>query len=253
MTAGGPLLAIERLVKRFGELRAVDDVTLEISEGQLTALIGPNGAGKTTLFDVVTARLAPDAGRVRFSGRDITRSSPAAIARNGLVRTFQVSSVFPALSVRDNILTAVLARLGRGAVASRSLEGERGALGRAADIMEMLGLAEFGGVACRDLSHGDRRRVEVGMALALEPRLLLLDEPTAGMAPAERRATADLLVELARRGEATLVLTEHDIDLVMRLAGRVVVMHQGTIIADGPPEEIAQHDEVRSAYLGERR
>lgn len=253
MTAGGPLLELAGVAKRFGELRAVDGVSLDLREGETTAIIGPNGAGKTTLFDLMTARRTADAGRIRFLGREITDASPDTVARRGLVRTFQISSVFPALSVRDNVLTAVLARLRRGAIASRPLRREREALDRTVRIMESVGLLDVGDVSCADLSHGDRRRVEVGMGLALRPRLMLLDEPTAGMAPAERRATADLLAELAGRGEVTLLLTEHDIDLVMRLAARIVVMHQGGIIADGPPREIAQHPEVRRAYLGETR
>lgn len=247
------LLETDGLTKHFGELYAVNAVDLAIREGETTAVIGPNGAGKTTLFNLVTRRMRADRGRVRFRGTDITTATPHAVARMGLVRTFQVSSVFPGLSVQQNLLTAVLAHTGRSGVSTRSLGRERESLERVQGLLVGLDLRDVANVACDELAYGTRRRVEVGMALALEPRLLLLDEPTAGMGTSERQATVELLSELARRGDTTLVLTEHDVDLVMSVAQRIVVMHQGEIIADGTPEEIVEDTEVRRAYLGESR
>ena len=250
MSGTSPVLEIAGLRKRFGELHAIDGVDLTLSEGGVTAVIGPNGAGKTTLFNLVTRRLTADAGTVRFLGTDITTSSPDEIVRLGLVRSFQISSVFADLSVRQNVLIAVLARLGRSGVMLSRASAEDEAHERTQAVLERLSLTDRANVVCAELGYGDRRRVELGMVLALEPRMVLLDEPTAGMGPAERRATGALIGELASDGRYTVVLTEHDVDLVFGLARRVVVMHQGQVIADAAPDEIAADPEVRRAYLG---
>ncbi|MFS8666042.1 MAG: ABC transporter ATP-binding protein [Limnochordales bacterium] len=243
------LLRLEGLRKHFGSVRAVDGVDLAVRERELTAVIGPNGAGKTTLFHLVTGAQRPDGGRVHFAGRDITGWPPAAIVRAGLARTFQITSVFPELTALENVLLPCLARDGdtarfwSGWVRHRS---RRTAL----EILDRVGLADQADRPCGQLSHADQKLVEVAMALATGPRLLLLDEPAAGLAPGETERVMGALREQAAAGSVTVVLIEHDMDLVFAIADRVVVLHQGRILADGPPEAIRGNPAVKEVYLG---
>jgi branched-chain amino acid transport system ATP-binding protein len=245
------LLYVRGLSRSFGRLQAVNNVGLDVTAGRITAVIGPNGAGKTTLFNLVTGRLRPETGFVRFDGRDITRARPHRITRLGLARSFQISSVLPALTVWENVLVAVLAKQGITGRMLRDVAAYSPATRRCRHILERLALDHLADEPCQDLAYGDRRKVEVGMMLALEPKLMLLDEPTAGMGPAERRETGRVIAELAADGRYTVVLTEHDVDLVFDLAHQVVVMHQGEVIANGTPEQIGADTEVRRAYLGD--
>jgi branched-chain amino acid transport system ATP-binding protein len=244
-----PLLRISGLAKRFGGLTAVDRVDLCVAAGERRAVIGPNGAGKTTLFNLVTGYLRPDDGTVEFGGRDITGQPTHAIARTGIGRAFQITSIFPGLTVFENVQLGRFARTGE----------TRRAVGRAAgrhavEVDEILG--DVGLLGARDeragnLSHGDQRALELAISLALEPRLLLLDEPTAGMAPEETARTMQLVRRVADERQLTLLFCEHDMDVVFGTADRVLVMHQGAPLVDGTPDEVRAHPEVRRVYLGE--
>jgi branched-chain amino acid transport system ATP-binding protein len=245
-----PLLEIHRLTKSFGRMVAVDQVDLTIATGQLTAVIGPNGAGKTTLFNVITGKLQPTMGRVTFRGEDITGFSPYAIVSRGIARSFQVTNVFPELTVADNLRVAVLsARRYAGRHGWRG--GSGGATAEVARLLQELGLQPHAELPCAVLSHAHQRLVEIGLALGGHPRLLLLDEPTAGMGLAETVAMTHFIRNLAQREELTVALIEHDMQVVFALAERVVVMHQGRIIADGAPAVVRDDPLVRAAYLGQ--
>ncbi|OUM93489.1 MAG: hypothetical protein BAA04_04545 [Firmicutes bacterium ZCTH02-B6] len=243
------LLKTEGLCKRFGSVRAVDGVDLEVREGQLTAVIGPNGAGKTTLFHLVTGAIAPDAGRVHFAGRDITGWPPAAIVRAGLARTFQITSVFPELSALENVLLPVLAQRRETARLWGSYAGHP-ARDAALELLDRVGLVAQAHRPCGQLSHADQKLVEVAMALATRPRLLLLDEPAAGLAPGETERVIGSLRDMVAAGGVTVVLIEHDMDIVFSMADRIVVLHQGRVLADGTPSEIRANPAVKEVYLG---
>lgn len=243
------MLEVTGLHKRFGGLRAVDGVDLRVEPGERRAVIGPNGAGKTTLFNLVTGHHAPDAGTIRFDGVDVTGQPSYRIARAGLGRAFQITSIFGGLTVHENVQMGVLARRRETA---RFVGRARG---RHADevhaIVEDLGLSAVEHEVAGTLSHGDQRALEIAISLALEPRLLLLDEPTAGMAPGETRRTMDLIQRIAEQRALTVLFCEHDMDVVFGTATRVLVMHQGRSLVDGTPEEIRSHPDVRRVYLGE--
>ena len=245
------LLETSGLTKSFGRMVAVDRVDLAVREGELTAVIGPNGAGKTTLFNVVTGKLRPTAGQVRFRGEDITGLPPHAVIRRGIGRSFQVTNLFPELPVFDSLRVAVLSHLRLTGQVLPAPRRARAAEGEAEQLLRELGLEAHGNRLCGTLSHADQRAVEIGLALAGRPRLLLLDEPTAGMGPEETGAMVRLMQGLARRDGLTVVLVEHDMHVVFSLAERIVVMHEGRIIADGPPDSVRENPGVREAYLGE--
>lgn len=243
------LLRVEVLRKSFGGIRAVDGVDLQIRQGELRAIIGPNGSGKTTLFNLITGRLPPDAGKILFRGEEITALPPSTIVRKGIGRSFQRTNVFPRLTVFENVQTAVLAHRRHTVNVFRPAWRLRPVTEEA---MAILGSVDLQGKAHRPthtLSHGDQRLVEIAIALASHPDLLLLDEPTAGMSPEETRMTVQLIERIAR--ETTVVFTEHDMDVVFAVASTITVMHQGRVIAEGSPQAISQHPEVRQAYLGE--
>ncbi len=243
------LLQVEGLVKRFGGLVATDQAHIAVLAGEIHALIGPNGAGKTTLIQLISGALVPDAGRVLFDSIDVTRMPMPARVSHGLARSYQITSIFKRLSVLDNLALAVQAHAGRSfnfwQIARR--DGERYAF--AAEVAERVGLAPQLQRLAGDLSHGEQRQLEVGLALATRPKLLLLDEPMAGMGPDESERMISLLQSL--RGETTLLLVEHDMDAVFRLADRISTLVYGRVIACGTPEHIRAHPEVRSAYLGD--
>jgi len=245
------LLRTERLRKTFGALAAVDGVDLTLPEGVLTAIIGPNGAGKTTLINLLSGALPPDAGRVLFRGREITRLPVHARVRLGLTRSFQVMNIFPRLTVRENVLFPVLARRRATLRAFARLTGDRNA-GREADmLLEEVGLLPQAGQEAATLSHGDQRRLELAIAVASHPILCFLDEPSSGMTAPERTMVLDLVRRLAQERRTTFVIVEHDMDVVFSLAARIVVMNRGRILADGPPEAIRANRQVRQIYLGE--
>lgn len=241
------ILEAEGLTRRFGTLYAVRDVAISVAAGEIKAVIGPNGAGKSTLFNLLTG-LPATAGRIRFKGVDITRLPKYRRARMGLVKADQIVSIFPALSVVENVALAIHAR--RGGVRElltpfRALAPDHEAAG---ETLAHVGLADRADQTAGQLSHGDKKRLEVALALSTEPDLLLLDEPTSGMSPRESAMMADLIASVA--GGRTILLIEHDIDIVLALSHWVVVMHRGGVLAEGRPEEIEQNARVQEAYLG---
>lgn len=241
-------LRIERLEKRFGRTAVLRGVDLELAAGERHALIGPNGAGKSTLFDLVSGRAPPDAGRVRLHGRDVTGLAPQALARLGLTRSFQVAQLFPGLSVRANLRCAVLAATPQRHGLFRRVAAMRAVAARTDALLERLGLAGRADVEAGRLSHAEQRMLEIGLAVAPEPGVLLLDEPTAGLSRSESDAAVALIRGLAE-GRALLVV-EHDMAVVFGLADRISVLVDGRIVACGPPGQIRADPRVREAYLG---
>ena len=243
------VLSIDGLAKRFGGVVAVDDVSLEVERGAIHALIGPNGAGKTTIIHQLSGALAPDAGRIVFDGRDVTRIPAHERVALGLARSFQITSIFRSFSVLDNAALAVQARSGSSLSFWRPLAAESALFAAARAVLERVGLGARADVSAGALAHGEQRQLEVGLALATGARLLLLDEPMAGIGPEESERMIALIAGL--KGTLSLLLVEHDMDAVFRLADRVSVLVNGRVIASGAPAEIRANDEVRRAYLGE--
>ena len=243
------LLQVDGLVKSYGGLRATDHASLSVQTGEIHALIGPNGAGKTTLIQLISGALKPDGGRIHFDGIDITRMPMHRRVAHGLARSFQITSIFQRLSVLDNIALAVQAHAGHSLNVWRPARRDAGRYALAFDVAQRVGLAPQVHQLAGALSHGEQRQLEVGLALATRPKLLLLDEPMAGMGPDESERMLSLLQSL--RGETTLLLVEHDMNAVFRLADRISTLVAGRVIACGTPEEIRQHPEVRLAYLGD--
>jgi len=243
-----PLLALDRLSRRFGALAAVNAVSLEIAARERRAIIGPNGAGKTTLFNLITGHLAPSAGRVLLAGAPITGLAPHAVARRGLARSFQRNNFFPRLSVLENLRLAAAAD-GRG---SWSLFGAvsrlHAPIARARETAEAVGLLDRLDLPAGALSYGEQRQLEIGLALAIRPRLLLLDEPTAGMSPEETVRMTRMLEGLPR--EVTLLIIEHDMDVVASLADRVTVLHYGEVLTEGTFDHVKADPRVYEVYLG---
>lgn len=245
------VLEIRGLVKKFGKLAAVDRVDLDFQEGEFTSIIGPNGAGKTTLFNLVTGKFSPSSGTIMFNGKDITGLTPYQISRIGIGRIFQITNLFPELSVYENIKVSVLARRKETSKMFTLSKNRSEADLEAERILETIGLMEKKDSLCDSLSHGDQRLVEVGVALATDPVLLLLDEPTAGMGPEETDRMVQFVRALPEKQKVTILLVEHDMSVVFSVSERIVVMHQGAVIADDRPDEIRRNEKVREAYLGE--
>jgi branched-chain amino acid transport system ATP-binding protein len=242
------MLEVSKLTKRFGALLASDGVDFEVREGETHAVIGPNGAGKTTFISQLAGNLRPDAGSVRFGGADITHLPAPRRARMGLARSFQITSVYAEFSALDNVALAVQARAGRTGF-WRPARGDASLVQPSIKVLEEVGLAARANVLAANLAHGEQRQLEVAMALATEPRLLLLDEPMAGMGIEESQRMIGLLSKLKQK--KTIILVEHDMDAVFRLADRISVLVYGRVIATGTPEQIKMNEEVRKAYLGE--
>ena len=241
-------LRLSRISKVFGGLRAVDEVSLDVQPGERRALIGPNGAGKTTLFNLIAGALPVTLGSITLFGEDVTRMTAHRRAWRGLARTFQISNLFPTLSVLENCLLAVQALTSARLSMHRPLSGYRALHDRAHATLEAVGLADRAHRTVRQLSHGEQRQLEIGLALAGSPKLLLLDEPTAGLSPAESRHMADLLAKLDPA--MTVLIIEHDMDIALEIARHVTVLHYGRVIADGTRDEIRAHPMVREIYLG---
>ena len=245
------LLRVENLSKNFGSLVAVNDVSMTVEPGELRAIIGPNGAGKTTFFNMISGFLTQSEGRVIFDGEDISALLPARRVWRGIARTFQITEVFPELSVRENLRISVEVAAGLR-LSMRLLFGRDRAI--RARIDELLGMGGLGDKADRrvgELSHGDQRATEIMMALALRPRLLLLDEPTAGMGDQETYDTTQLIGRLHRDERLSIVLIEHDMRVVFHLADRILVLAEGKMLSEGTPAEIAADEAVQAAYLGQ--
>jgi len=242
------ILQTTGLTKRFGGLTAVDDVDLRVPEGEITSLIGPNGAGKTTLFNMLAGALEPTAGTFTFRGEDITGLAPEAIARKGIARSFQITNVFEGVSVLENVRVAVQASHDGGWNVYQRTASKREYIDEADEILKTVGLAGEGDRPASVLSHGDKRSLEIGIALAIEPAILLLDEPAAGMSGVEIEELLDLIDDLV--GEYTILLVEHNMDIVMDISDTVTVLQNGAIIAEGPPEDVRANEDVQEAYLG---
>lgn len=245
------LVRTTALRKSFGEFPAVDGVDLTLTEGQLTAIIGPNGAGKTTLINLLSGALLPDSGQVFFRGQDITKVPSHIRVRRGMSRSFQVMNIFPRLTVQESILLPVLARLRKILRPFSPLAAHGDALEETERILREVGLWEERHRQAGVLSHGDQRRLELGIAVAADPVFCLLDEPSSGMNPVERTMVLELIRKLYRERNITFVIVEHDMDVVFSLAQRIIVMNRGRILADGAPETIRDNREVRDTYLGE--
>ena len=246
-----PLLQIEGLTKRFDGVIASDNVTLSIASGELHAIIGPNGAGKTTLIAQLTGEAAPESGRIRFAGEDITALPDWRRSLLGLARSFQITSLFPSFSALDNVALAVQAHAGHSFRLWRDARSEPALREPAHAALQRAGLAARAGADVATMSHGEHRQLEIAMALATKPRMLLLDEPMAGMGVEESARMVRLLRELKQ--ELTILLIEHDMDAVFALADRISVLVYGRIIASGEPAAIRANPEVRRAYLGEQQ
>jgi branched-chain amino acid transport system ATP-binding protein len=245
-----PLIDIAGLTKRYGALVAVDTVNMQVADGEVRAIIGPNGAGKTTLFHLITGVVQPTAGRVRFAGTDITGLPAHTICQRGLSRTYQLTSLFPEMSARGNAMLAAQARdprrwlpFGGGNVFSRARDAADAAL-------ELLGLGDVASRPAGLLSHGDQRLLEVAMAMAQEPKVLLLDEPTQGLSVEETAQAVETLLRFLEKSRVTALLVEHDMEVVFRLAHRITVLHRGAVIADGTPQAVKADRRVQEAYLG---
>jgi len=244
-----PLLETRGLRKNFGGILAVDAVDLAVAPGEIHAVIGPNGAGKTTLINLLSGRMRPDGGAILFDGKPVTRLSAAARARRGLARSFQITSVFPGFSVLENVMLAVQAREPHAFRLWRPVAGDPALTAPALAALARVGLADRAEMRAGNLAHGEQRQLEIAMALAIRPRLLLLDEPMAGMGGDESRRMVALLADL--KSEFTMLLVEHDMDAVFALADRITVLVYGAAIASGTPAAIRADAAVRDAYLGD--
>jgi branched-chain amino acid transport system ATP-binding protein len=245
------ILQITNLTKRFGGVAAVSGVTLDVQARETLAIIGPNGAGKTTFYNMLSGRMVPTEGRILFEGTDITGMPPHRISRMGVSRSFQINNIFTEMSVRENVEVALTAYRGDSRrwcnVATRNQPIRR----EADELLERLGLTELAQRRAGVISYGDKRLVEIAMVLATQPRLVLLDEPTAGMTPEETHRVTALVKSLAQTGNYTFLITEHDMGVVFDVADRILVMHRGQKLVLGTPDEVKAHPEVRRAYLGD--
>lgn len=244
------LLELDGLIRRFGGIIAVDGVTMRVAAGEVRAVIGPNGAGKSTLFNLITGVIKPTAGAVCFDEETLTGLSAYSVCQRGISRTFQITALFPQMTARENVRLSAQARhprrwqpYGGGAVFANAEQ-------RADAALERLGLTHVAQRPAGLLSHGDQRLLEVAMALAQQPRLLLLDEPTQGLSVEETEQAVETLSALLADGSMTVLLVEHDMEVVFRLAHMITVLHRGTVIADGPPDAVRANQEVQRAYLG---
>jgi branched-chain amino acid transport system ATP-binding protein len=243
------ILKIENLKKSFGGIKAANNVNLEIEAGELSSIIGPNGAGKTTLFNLVTGYLPKDEGRVIFKEKDITHLSPPQICRNGIGRAFQVSSIFPRFTVFDNVQIAIMMHKGKALDFFSSASGKFRE--ETFEILEEVGLPDQANLLSKSLSHGNQKRLDIAIALASEPELLMLDEPTSGMNPKESFKIMNLVAGIGKMRRMTVVFIEHDMDIVFSVSDRIRVLHMGQLFAEGKPEEIRANREVKQIYLGE--
>ena len=242
-------LSVRNLSKAYGGVEAVRDVSFSVEPGEIVAIIGPNGAGKTTCFNMLNGQLAPDRGDIRLDGTSLLGLPPHRVSRLGVGRTFQVTATFGSMSVRENVQTALLSHHGRNY--SMWSRARAFFIKEAEALLDRVGMRSQADRSCAVLAYGDLKRVELAMALANEPRLLLMDEPTAGMAPEERGALMGLAEALARHDRIAVLFTEHDMSVVFGFARRVIVMHLGEIIAQGSPDEVRGDPRVREVYLGD--
>ena len=246
-----PILTLSDVVVAFDALRAVDGVSLSVPRGQRRAIIGPNGAGKTTLFNAIAGALPPTAGKIAFDGHDITRLPPHRRARLGVSRTFQITNLFPRLTVRDNMVLALRGRSARkfSLFGTPDVDASEGS--QIATALEAVRIAGRADVMVNDLSYGEQRQLEIALSLVTSPRLLLLDEPAAGLSPSERSMVAEIIRSLGR--DITVVLIEHDMDLALGLVDRVTCMFEGRVLVEAAPDDIRRNKQVQEVYLGRPR
>jgi branched-chain amino acid transport system ATP-binding protein len=249
MSATAPLLAVEGLTKSYGGIHAVRGVSFSLRAGEILALIGPNGAGKSTCFDMLNGQNRPDQGHVRLDGVDVTGKRPREIWRMGVGRTFQITATFATMTVRENVQVALMSH-------ERQLFNLFGSApgfdrDRAGCLLELVGMGGYADRPCGELAYGDLKRLELAVALANQPRLLLMDEPTAGMAPRERAELMQLTAQIAREKSIGVLFTEHDMDVVFEHADRIIVLNRGALIAEGSPAEVRGNPQVQAVYLGE--
>ena len=245
------ILNVERVKKSFDGFVAVNGVSFSVKTGEICSIIGPNGAGKTTLFNLITGHLPVDEGRLLFKGMDITRTPPHKICRLGMGRSFQRTNIFPRLTVFENIQAALVAHRGESLNFFKPVESFFREETQA--LLERVGLKDFAETVGGSLSYGFQKQLELGIALASDPELLLLDEPTAGMSALETHQTIQLVGRITREKGLTLLFTEHDMEVVFSISARILVLHQGRLIAEGSPEEVRNNSDVRKVYLGEAR
>ncbi len=243
------ILELRNVKKSFNGFVAVAGVSFSIEDESITSVIGPNGAGKTTLFNLITGHLKCTDGTILFKGKDITNLSPHAICKMGLSRAFQIPNIFPRLTTFENVQISVISRMRRDK--KLFVDARKECINETMEILEELNLKNKKDLIGSNLSHGDQKLLEIAMALGSKPDLLLLDEPTAGMSPEETRKTVNLIEKIVQRRNVKILFTEHDMDVVFGISERIIVMSQGSIIADGRPEDIRKNSEVRRAYLGE--
>jgi branched-chain amino acid transport system ATP-binding protein len=251
MNAAGPLLTITAIAKAFGSVQALAGVSFDVGAGERVAVIGPNGAGKTTLFNVLDGQLPPDDGNATLAGRALVGLAPQTIARMGVGRTFQVTATFASMTVRENVQVALLAQRGQTYALLSPLRARLA--DEAQSLLEQVGIGSLSERAAATLAYGDLKRLELAVALADAPRLLLMDEPTAGLAPPERARLMRQVSDLARLAGAAVLFTEHDMDVVFAHADRIVVLNRGRVIAVGAPSAVRANHEVREVYLGSDR
>ena len=249
MSALPTLLSVEGLTKSYGGVHAVRGVSFELAAGEILALIGPNGAGKSTCFDMLNGQRTPDTGRIRLLGEDITGKPPRAVWRLGVGRTFQITATFPTMTVRENVQVALVSH-GRHLFNFFSAT-QNFAREEAVRLLELVGMGGYADRPCGELAYGDLKRLELAIALANQPKLLLMDEPTAGMAPRERIELMRLTARIAREKSIGVLFTEHDMDVVFEHADRIIVLNRGTLIAEGSPAEVRGNPQVQAVYLGE--
>lgn len=244
------LLRTEKLKKHFGETRAVDDVDFTVNEGEFLSLVGTNGAGKTTLVNLISAFLLPDSGRIFIGDRDITHASVDERIRSGIARSFQLVNLFDDLSVLDNVALSIFAREGKTRRIFALADRDAAVTHEASGLLEQFGIGGKAQAAARDLAQGERKLLDVAIAYALRPKLLFLDEPTSGVSTRDKAQIMDTVSSVVRGGGITAVVIEHDMDVVFKYSDRVVVMHEGRFLADGPPEEIRRNSDVAKYLLG---
>jgi branched-chain amino acid transport system ATP-binding protein len=249
MSAASPLLAVEGLTKSYGGIHAVRGVSFSLRAGEILALIGPNGAGKSTCFDMLNGQNTPDSGEVRLRGESVTGRKPREIWRLGVGRTFQITATFATMTVRENVQVALISHEKKLFNLFGSAPNfDRGEAGR---LLELVGMGGYADRPCGELAYGDLKRLELAVALANRPKLLLMDEPTAGMAPRERVDLMRLTAQIAREKSIGVLFTEHDMDVVFEHADRIIVLNRGTLIAEGSPAEVRGNPQVQAVYLGE--
>jgi branched-chain amino acid transport system ATP-binding protein len=249
MTDAPALLSVEGLTKSYGGVHAVRGVTFALKPGEILALIGPNGAGKSTCFDMLNGQKSPDSGRIMLLGKDTTGRAPREIWRLGVGRTFQITATFPTMTVRENVQVALVSHHGQLFNLWSSMP--KLARDEAGRLLELVGMNGYADRPCGELAYGDLKRLELAVALANQPKLLLMDEPTAGMAPRERIELMRLTARIAREQSIGVLFTEHDMDVVFEHADRILVLNRGNLIAEGTPAEVRGNPQVRAVYLGE--